>query len=120
MPITMAEVETAIHNTNLRKGLGPDGILPEILGHGGSALRSFLFAIFNLLSTREDLPSLDRRQYLYPVQERRSQSMWKLHSVPRVNSCPGDSCCCVKLDSIYQASKIAEIFWVNQQGALEK
>ena len=40
--------------------------------------------------------------------------------VPRVNSCPGGFCCSVNLDSGYQISKIAEIFWVNQHGALEK
>ena len=48
------------------------------------------------------------------------QVMMKLDPVPRVNLCPRGSCCCVKLDSSYQVSKIAEIFWVNQQGALEK
>ena len=48
---------TAINKTRLRKGTGPDGILPKILAHGGSALRSFLFAIFNLLWTTKDLPS---------------------------------------------------------------
>ena len=37
-----------------------------------------------------------------------------------MNSCPGVFCCCVKLDNSYQALKIAEIFCVNQQGALEK
>ena len=55
--IIMAEVETAINYTKLRKSPGPDGILPEILAHGGSALQSFLFAIFNVLWTREYLPS---------------------------------------------------------------
>ena len=45
---------------------------------------------------------------------------FKLDPVPRVNSCPGDFCCSVKLDSSYQISKIAEIVWGNQQGALEK
>ena len=40
--------------------------------------------------------------------------------MPRVNSCPGGLCCCVKLDSRYQILKIAEIFCVNQQGVLEK
>ena len=44
----------------------------------------------------------------------------KLDPVPRVNSCSRGFCCCVKLDSSYQVSKIAEIFWVNEQGALEK
>ena len=45
----------------------------------------------------------------------------KLDPVPRVNSCPGGGfCCCVKLDSSYQVSKIAEICKGNQQGALEK
>ena len=44
----------------------------------------------------------------------------QLDPVPRVNSCLRGFCCCVKLDSSYQVSKIAESFWVNQQGALEK
>ena len=44
----------------------------------------------------------------------------KLDPVPRVNSCPRGFCCCVKLDSSYQLLKIAEILWVNQQGALEQ
>ena len=49
------------------------------------------------------------------------QFLKKLDPVPRVNSCPGGGfCCCVKLDSSYQVSKNAEIFWVNQQGALEE
>ena len=56
-PITMAEVVTAVNNSRLRKGTGPDGILPKILAHGGSALRSFLFAIFNLLWATKELPS---------------------------------------------------------------
>ena len=44
----------------------------------------------------------------------------KLDPVPRVNSCPRGFCCSVKLVSSCQLSKIAEILWVNQQGALEK
>ena len=44
----------------------------------------------------------------------------KLDPVPRVNSCPRGFCCYVKLDTSYQLSKIAEILWVNQQGALKK
>ena len=42
--------------------------------------------------------------------------------VPRVNVCPGSFCCCFKLDNSYQnlILKNAEIFWVNQQGAIEK
>ena len=47
-PVTMAEVVTAINNARLRKGPGPDRILPEILAHGGSVLRSFLFPILFL------------------------------------------------------------------------
>ena len=50
----------------------------------------------------------------------RIPSYRKLDPVPSVNSCPRGFCCCVKLDSSYQVSRIAEIFWVNQQGALEK
>ena len=42
-----------------------------------------------------------------------SQFDQKLDPVPRVNSCPRGFCCCVKLDSSYQLSKIAEILWVN-------
>ena len=37
-----------------------------------------------------------------------------------MNLCPRGFCCYVKLDSSYQVSKIAEIIWVNQKGALEK
>ena len=44
----------------------------------------------------------------------------ELDTVPRMNPCPRGFCCSVKLDSSYQVSNIAEIFWVNQQGALEK
>ena len=44
----------------------------------------------------------------------------KLDPVPRVNSCPRELCCCVELDGCHQLAKIAEILWVNQQGALEK
>ena len=44
----------------------------------------------------------------------------KLDPVPRVNSCPRGFYCCVKLDSSYQVSTIAEIFLVNQHGKLEK
>ena len=44
----------------------------------------------------------------------------RLDPVPKVNSCPRGFCCCVKLDSSYQVSKVDEILWVNQQGALEK
>ena len=43
----------------------------------------------------------------------------KRDPVPWVNSCPGGFCCCGKLDSSYQVSKIAEIVWINQKGALE-
>ena len=38
----------------------------------------------------------------------------------KLDPCPGGFCCYFKLDSSYQISKIAEIFWVNEQGALEK
>ena len=44
----------------------------------------------------------------------------KLDPVPRVNSCPRGFCCCVKIDSRYQLSKIAEILWVNQQGEIRQ
>ncbi|XP_068752697.1 uncharacterized protein [Montipora capricornis] len=77
-PITMAEVETAINNTKFRKSPGPGGILPEILAHGGSALRSFLFTIFNLLWTTEDLPSDWIDAISVSCSRKRSQSMWKL------------------------------------------
>ena len=44
----------------------------------------------------------------------------QLDPVPRVNTCPRVFCCCVKLDSGYEVSKIAEISLENQQGALKK
>ena len=54
------------------------------------------------------------------VMRRWSATPEELDPVPRMNPCPRGFCCSVKLDSSYQVSKIAEIFWVNQQGALEK
>ena len=48
------------------------------------------------------------------------QKKKKLDPVPRVNSCPGGRWGLLMLDSSYQVSKIAEVFEVNQQGALEK
>ena len=46
--------------------------------------------------------------YLPLLNHRQKHS--ELDPVPRVNSCPRGFCCCVKLDSSYQLSKIAEIF----------
>ena len=37
---------------------------------------------------------------------------------PQGELVPRGFCCCVKLDSSYQLSKIAEILWVNQQGEI--
>ena len=59
-------------------------------------------------------------QSSYNGRMKESQIKIKLDPVPRVNSCPRGFCCCVKLDSGYQVSKVAEIFSVNQRGALEK
>lgn len=56
-PISEAELEKALQNTRLGKSPGPDGILPEILVHGGVRLRVFLFAIITLFWNTESVPS---------------------------------------------------------------
>ena len=59
-PITESELEKALNNTKLGKNPGPDGILPDVLVHGGQTLKKFLFALFyNLL----DHTSLASRPY---------------------------------------------------------
>ena len=45
---------------------------------------------------------------------------FKFSAPMRVHSCPRGFCCCNKLYSSYQVSNIAEIFLVNQEGALVK
>ena len=66
---------------------------------------------FHFASKRPSQPEL--KGFLIPY--------WKACFVRKVNSCPGGFCCCVKLDSSYQIiAKIAEIFELNQQSALEK
>ena len=56
-PVTMEELETALKNTKLRKSPGPDGIIPEVIVHGGKALWTFLLTLFNLFWLTEKLPS---------------------------------------------------------------
>ena len=57
LPITEEELDTALNNTKLGKSPGPDGVLPEILVHGGNTLRAFLFAIISMFWLTENLPS---------------------------------------------------------------
>ena len=56
-PIAEAELHQALKNTKLGKSPGPDGVLPEVLIHGGVRLKAFLFAILTLFWTSEDIPS---------------------------------------------------------------
>ena len=57
LPITPDELDTALKNTKLGKSPGQDGILPEILVHGGNRLRTFLFAIISMFWLSENIPS---------------------------------------------------------------
>lgn len=57
LPITAAEVDEAVKNTKTGKSPGPDGVLPEVLIHGGARLRAFLFTIISMFWTTEDIPS---------------------------------------------------------------
>ena len=55
--ITEAELDKALKNTKLGKSPGPDGVLPEILVHGGARLQAFLFSIISLLWFTEKFPA---------------------------------------------------------------
>ncbi len=55
--ITMEELNTALKNIKLKKSPGPDGLLPEVLVHGGNNLRSLLLKIFNAFWVTESVPS---------------------------------------------------------------
>ena len=57
LPIVEQELDTALKNTKLGKSPGPDGILPEVLVHGGNTLKAFLFAIISMFWVTEMLPS---------------------------------------------------------------
>ena len=52
-PIENQELDHALRNTRLGKSPGPDGILPEVLVHGGRSLRAFLLVLFNICWTTE-------------------------------------------------------------------
>ena len=56
-PIEQQELDKALTNTKLGKIPGPDGILPEVLVHGGNRLKDFLVMLFNIFWTTEDIPS---------------------------------------------------------------
>ena len=55
-PITEAELDKALKNTKLGKSPGPDGILPEVLVHGGARLKAFLFTMISLFWASERIP----------------------------------------------------------------
>ena len=57
LPITEHELDTAIKNTKLGKSPGPDGIIPEVLVHGGNTLKAFLFTIISMFWLTENIPS---------------------------------------------------------------
>ena len=57
LPITEAELDTALNNTKLGKSPGPDGVLQKVLVHGGNTLKAFLFAIISMFWVTENLPS---------------------------------------------------------------
>ena len=55
-PITEAELDKSLNNTKTRKSASPDGVLPEILVHGGNRLKAFLFTITSMFWMTENLP----------------------------------------------------------------
>eukprot|EP00795_Rhopilema_esculentum_P010044 gene10044-biopygen12706 len=57
LPLTEEELDTALKNTKLGKSPGPDGVLPEVLVHGGNTLKAFLFAIISMFWITENMPS---------------------------------------------------------------
>ena len=50
-------IDTALKSTKLGKSPGPDGVLPEVLVHGGNTLKAFLFAIISIFWVTENIPS---------------------------------------------------------------
>ena len=56
-PIVMQELVKPLTNTKLEKSPGPDGIIPDVLVHGGNRLKDFLLILFNIFWTTEDIPS---------------------------------------------------------------
>ena len=52
-PITEAELDESLNDTKTGKGAGPDGVLPEILVHGGNRLK----ALNNNLNVLDDRKS---------------------------------------------------------------
>lgn len=56
-PITERELDMALKRTKLGKSPGPDGILPEVLVHGGLNLKKYLFALFTIFWSTETLPA---------------------------------------------------------------
>ena len=53
----MAELDKALKNTKQRKSPGHDGVIPEVVVHGGHLLRTFLLTLFNLFWLTEKIPS---------------------------------------------------------------
>ena len=56
LPLPKAELDKAVNNTKLRKSSDPDGVLPEVLAHGGNRLKSFLFTIISMFWFTKNLP----------------------------------------------------------------
>ena len=51
------ELDHALRITRLGKTPGPDGILPEVLVHGGRSLTAFLLVLFNICWTTQIIPT---------------------------------------------------------------
>ena len=56
-PFNEEELDKAIKNMKSGKSPGPDGIVPEIIIHGGHALKHYLLTIFNIFWITEFIPS---------------------------------------------------------------
>ena len=55
--VTEDELHKVLKNTKLGKSPGPDGVLPEVLVHGGARLKASLLALFANFWTTENIPS---------------------------------------------------------------
>ncbi len=54
-PIEMEELDKTLTNTKSGNSPGSNGIIPEVLVHGGNRFRDFLLILFNIFWTIQDI-----------------------------------------------------------------
>jgi len=65
--ITVDDVFKAVQNIKLRKSCGPDGLAPEAIKYGGSALTVHLTLLFNMFSSHCYLPDELTKTIIVPI-----------------------------------------------------